>query len=140
MRVPSGSIFSTIKPEPTDNGDTNHRNHHAPHGEATDFTSNRRTTEVSHSGNPYEDDGPHGYLLRRKLPLHQLGEVAHCGDGDSDVGDYQRNGIGIVGNKVTGFTEGILGITTHTTGVFTKAAALSERIRQGQRTTSGNQP
>ena len=140
MRVPGIGIHGRAEPVPADNGNAEHGENHAPHGEAADFTGNGCAAEVGHGGNPDEDDSPQGYLGRLKFPFHQLGKIAYCSDGDSDVGDYQGNGIGIVGNKVAGFTEGILGITAHTTGVFTEAAALGERICQSQRTACGNQP
>ncbi|EHC61297.1 hypothetical protein LTSEINV_1066 [Salmonella enterica subsp. enterica serovar Inverness str. R8-3668] len=70
----------------------------------------------------------------------QFGAIADSGDGNSHVGDQQRDAVGIVRHKVAGFTEGIFGVTAHAAGFTAKHTAFRKRPGQRHRADGGDQP
>ena len=114
MRIPGINVKRRAKPEPADNAQAYHRNNDPPHGNAADLPGNARTTKVSHSTNPQHPDGRKTNLHWRQTRAEQFGAVTNRRNSNRDVSNQQRDAVGIVRHKVTGFTESILGITAHT--------------------------
>ena len=100
MRVPGGDVGAAAEPVPADDRDAHHRNDHAPDGDAADFAGDARTAEVGDGCQPQHADGGDTDPERAERSAKQLGAIADGGNGDGDVGDQQRNAVGVVRHKV----------------------------------------
>ena len=110
VRIPGVNVHGRVEPEPSDDTQKKNRKDDAPNSQRTELAGNGRTHEVGGRADPEDDNRGKTNINRGQADAQQFGSVADTSQSNGDIGKEQRNAVGVVGQKISGFAEGILGV------------------------------
>ena len=139
VRIPGVNVHGRVEPEPSDDTQKKNRKDDAPNSQRTELAGNGRTHEVGGRADPEDDNRGKTNINRGQADAQQFGSVADTSQSNGDIGKEQRNAVGVVGQKISGFAEGILGVAAHARS-FAEHSAFGESIGKTQGAEGGDHP
>lgn len=107
VRIPGVNVHGRVEPEPSDDTQKKNRKDDAPNSQRTELAGNGRTHEVGGRADPEDDNRGKTNINRGQADAQQFGSVADTSQSNGDIGKEQRNAVGVVGQKISGFVGSI---------------------------------